>query len=124
MGFKTYMYLKKWRVLDRGGVDMYAVIKTGGKQYKVEEGFTIKVEKLNNEVGDKVNFDEVVLLSNDGDITVGKPVIEGASVSGTVLEQGKNKKVVVYKYKPKKNYSKKRGHRQPYTLVKIDSINA
>lgn len=102
---------------------MYAILETGGKQYKVQEGYTIKVEKLNGAVGDEVVFDQIKLLSDEGKATVGKPVVDGATVKGTVLEQGKDKRVYSYKYKAKKNYAKKKGHRQPYTLVKIDSIN-
>ena len=102
---------------------MYAIIKTGGKQYKVSEGDLVRVEKLNYEVGETVDFEEVLLVSNDGDIKVGSPVVEGAKVSATVEDQNKAKKIVVFKYKPKKQYRKKHGHRQPYTLVKIDSIS-
>ena len=100
---------------------MYAIIKTGGKQYKVSEGDLVRVEKLNYEVGETVDFEEVLLVSNDGDIKVGSPVVEGAKVSATVEDQNKAKKIVVFKYKPKKQYRKKHGHRQPYTLVKINS---
>ena len=102
---------------------MYAIIKTGGKQYKVSEGDLVRVEKLNYEVGETVDFEEVLLVSNDGDIKVGSPVVEGAKVSATVEDQNKAKKIVVFKFKPKKQYRKKHGHRQPYTLVKIDSIS-
>ncbi len=102
---------------------MYAIIKTGGKQYKVSEGDLVRVEKLPYEVGETVEFDEVLLVSNDGDIKVGSPVVEGAKVSATVEDQNKAKKIVVFKYKPKKQYRKKHGHRQPYTLVKINSIS-
>ena len=102
---------------------MYAIIKTGGKQYKVSEGDLVRVEKLNYEVGETVDFEEVLLVSNDGDIKVGSPVVEGAKVSATVEDQNKAKKIVVFKYKPKKQYRKKYGHRQPYTLVKINSIS-
>ncbi len=101
---------------------MYAVIETGGKQFKVSEGDIIKVEKLDVGEGDCVTFDNVLLVSNDDDVKVGKPLVEGARVEGTVLVQGKAKKVIVFKYKPKINYRKKQGHRQPYTRVKIDSI--
>ncbi len=100
---------------------MYAVIETGGKQYKVEEGDTIFVEKIDAEEGDKVNFEKVLFISKEEPI-VGVPYVDGAMVEGTVLEQGKAKKVVVFKYKAKKNYKKKQGHRQPYTKVKIDKI--
>ena len=103
---------------------MYAIIKTGGKQYKVSEGDLVRVEKLAYEVGETVDFDQVLLVSNDGELKVGSPLVEGAKVSATVEDQNKDKKVVVYKFKPKKQYRKKHGHRQPYTLVKIDSISA
>ncbi|MEQ0487496.1 50S ribosomal protein L21 [Anaerococcus murdochii] len=102
---------------------MYAIIKTGGKQYKVSEGDLVRVEKLAYEVGETVDFDQVLLVSNDGDLKVGAPLVEGAKVSATVEDQNKDKKIVVYKYKPKKQYRKKHGHRQPYTLVKINSIS-
>ena len=102
---------------------MYAIIKTGGKQYKVSEGDLVRVEKLNYEVGETVDFEEVLLVSNDGDIKVGSPVVEVAKVSATVEDQNKAKKIVVFKFKPKKQYRKKHGHRQPYTLVKINSIS-
>ena len=101
---------------------MYAIIATGGKQYKVSEGDVIKVEKLNAENGSTVTFDQVVAVS-DGSLKVGENVAN-ATVSATVLEQGKGKKVIVYKYKRKTGYHKKNGHRQPYTQVKIDKINA
>lgn len=102
---------------------MYAVIKTGGKQYKVEENQPIYIEKLDAEAGEKVTFDEVVLVG--GDTTkVGNPLVEGASVEGTVEKSGKQKKVVTYKYKPKKDSHRKQGHRQPYTKVTINVINA
>lgn len=101
---------------------MYAVIKTGGKQYQVEEGDILKIEKLDIEEGTTFDFEEVLLVSKDGDVKVGSPLVEGAKVNAEVLEHGKNKKIVVFKYKPKKGYSKKQGHRQPYTRVKINSI--
>lgn len=101
---------------------MYAIIKTGGKQYKVSEGDLVRVEKLPYEVGDTVEFDEVLLVAGD-EVKVGSPVVENAKVTATVEDQNKDKKIVVFKYKPKKQYRKKHGHRQPYTLVKIDSIS-
>jgi len=103
---------------------MYAIIKTGGKQYRVSEGDVIWVEKLPYEDGAKVSFDEVLLISGDGEIKTGAPVISGVSVDGTVLKNGKTKKVIVFKYKSKKDYRKKQGHRQPFTQVKIEKINA
>lgn len=101
---------------------MYAIIATGGKQYKVSEGDVIRVEKLAAEAGDTVTFDQVVAVS-DGSLKVGKDASK-ASVSATVMDQGKAKKVIVYKYKRKSGYHKKNGHRQAYTQVKIDKINA
>ena len=100
---------------------MYAIIRTGGKQYKVEQGDEILVEKLDAEVGAQVKF-EVLMLSSEEGTTIGTPVVAGASVTAEVLEQGKAKKVVVFKYKPKKNIRKKQGHRQPFTKVKITAI--
>lgn len=101
---------------------MYAVIETGGKQYRVQEGDVVFVEKLDALEGDVVNFDKILILSNDGNINAGKPYVDGAKVEGTVLEQGKAKKIIVFKYKSKKNYRKKQGHRQPFTKVKIEKI--
>ncbi len=101
--------------------DMYAIIKTGGKQYKAEPGKFIDIEKLDVEVKGKVEF-EALMVVEDGNVKVGTPVVEGVKVSGTVLKQDKEKKVIVYKYKPKKDYHKKQGHRQPFTRVLIDTI--
>ena len=102
---------------------MYAIIITGGKQYKVEEGKAIFVEKLDAKQGDKVTFDKVILVSGD-DTKIGTPFVDGAAVEGTVEKQGKEKKVVTFKYKPKKHTHTKQGHRQPYTKVTINKINA
>jgi len=101
---------------------MYAIIATGGKQYKVSEGDVIKVEKLDVETGNTVTFDNVIAVSNES-LKVGADVAN-ATVSATVMEQGRGKKVIVYKYKRKTGYHKKNGHRQAYTQVKIDKINA
>lgn len=101
---------------------MYAIIATGGKQYKVSEGDVIKVEKLDVEKGNTVTFDNVIAVSNDS-LKVGADVAN-ATVSATVIEQGRDRKVIVYKYKRKTGYHKKNGHRQAYTQVKIDKINA
>ncbi|CAM3955250.1 50S ribosomal protein L21 [Catellicoccus marimammalium] len=100
---------------------MYAIIKTGGKQIKVEEGQAIYVEKLNVAAGEKVVFDEVILVGGEN-TKVGTPLVEGATVEGTVEKHGKQKKVVTFKYKPKKHSHRKQGHRQPYTKVMIDKI--
>ena len=101
---------------------MYAIIATGGKQYKVAEGDVIRVEKLGAEAGETVTFDQVLAVSNDG-LKVGEDVAN-ANVTASVIENGKAKKVIVYKYKPKTGYHKKNGHRQQYTKVKIEKINA
>ncbi len=101
---------------------MYAIIATGGKQYKVSEGDVIKIEKIDAEAGATVSFDQVIAVS-DGTLKVGADVAS-ATVSATVMEQGRGKKVIVYKYKRKTGYHKKNGHRQAYTQVKIDKINA
>lgn len=102
---------------------MYAIIATGGKQYKVSEGDVIKVEKLGKEAGETVTFDKVLLVNN-GDVVVGNPTVDNASVSATVVSEGRGKKIIVYKYKRKTGYHKKNGHRQSYTEVKIEKINA
>lgn len=102
---------------------MYAIIETGGKQIKVEEGQTIYIEKLDAEAGETVTFDRVLMVGGDS-VKVGAPTVEGATVTGKVEKQGRAKKVVVFKYKPKKNYHRKQGHRQPFTKVVIDKINA
>lgn len=102
---------------------MYAIIATGGKQYKVSEGDIIRVEKLGVEADEKVTFDQVLLVSGS-DVKVGNPTVSDATVEATVLGNGKSKKVIVYKYKRKTGYHKKNGHRQAYTEVKIDKINA
>ena len=99
----------------------YAIIKTGGKQVKVEVGQAIIVEKINAEAGSEVTFNEVVLVGGDKTV-VGTPVVEGATVVGTIEKQGKQKKVVIFKYNAKKNYHKTQGHRQPYTKIVIKSI--
>ena len=101
---------------------MYAIIKTGGKQYRVQEGDNIFVEKLASDVDSEVVFDQVLAVVNDGDVKVGFPVVEGAKVTAKVLEQGKEKKVLVFKYKAKSDYRRRQGHRQPYTKVVIEKI--
>ena len=102
---------------------MYAVIKTGGKQYRVQQGDVIFVEKLNAQADEAVTFEEVLLVGDGEQSKIGAPVVAGAKVEGKVLAQVKAKKVVVYKYKAKKNERKKQGHRQPYTKVEITAIN-
>ena len=103
---------------------MYAIVKTGGKQYKVSEGDVIYVEKLVADVDSTVELTDVLAIAGDNGITVGSPTVEGAKVVAKVAAQGKAKKVTVFKYKPKKDYRKKTGHRQPYTKLVIEKIEA
>ncbi len=103
---------------------MYAIIESGGKQYKVAEGDVVKVELLPNEVNSAIELDKVIAIENEGQLSIGNPYVAGAKVSATVLEHGKGKKVVVFRYKPKKNIRKKNGHRQPFTALKIEKIMA
>ncbi|WP_282941282.1 50S ribosomal protein L21 [Paenibacillus sp. RC67] len=103
---------------------MYAIIETGGKQYKVQEGDVLFIEKLNVGQGDAVTFDKVLAVSKEGGLVLGAPVVAGASVSAKVEKHGKGEKIIVYKYKAKKNYRRKQGHRQPYTKVVIEKIQA
>lgn len=103
---------------------MYAVIETGGKQYRVQEGDVLKVEKLPVEVGNTVEFDRILTVVNNGDVKIGRPVVEGAKVMAKVLEQDKSKKIIVFKYKAKSNYRRKQGHRQPFTRIVIEKIEA
>ncbi len=103
---------------------MYAIIESCGKQYKVSEGDVVFFEKLDAEEGKKVTFDNVILVSDGKDVKVGTPYVKGCKVEGTVVAQGKGPKIIVYKYKAKKNYRRTQGHRQPYTKVEIKSIKA
>ncbi len=103
---------------------MYAVISTGGKQYKVSEGDVVRVEKLGLEEGETVTFDQVLLVSTDAGVNVGSPLVANATVTAKVSRNGRGKKVIIYKYKPKKTYHKKQGHRQSFTDVVIEKINA
>lgn len=100
---------------------MYAIIATGGKQYRVSEGDVIYIEKIDAQVDSTVSFD-VLLMGNDGDVKIGTPVVEGVKVEGKVVGQIRGEKIVVYKYKSKKNYRRKQGHRQPYTKMEITKI--
>jgi len=102
---------------------MYAVLKTGGKQYKVAEGDVIYIEKLGLSENETYTFNEVLAIGSDDGIKVGAPYVEGATVTAKALKEGRSKKIIVYKYKPKKGYHKKQGHRQPYTKVQIEKIN-
>jgi large subunit ribosomal protein L21 len=103
---------------------MYAVIKTGGKQYRVSPGDSIEVEKLPYEVGDKIELDQVLLVAGGGEPTIGQPLVEGAKVKATVTRQAKGRKVIVFKYRPSKRYRRKKGHRQQLTRLRIDEIVA
>lgn len=103
---------------------MYAIIATGGKQYKVQEGDIIFVEKLDVEANSTVEINDVLAVSKDGKLSFGTPLVDGAKVTATVIKHGKAKKVIVFKYKRKKDYRKKQGHRQPYTQLKIEKIEA
>lgn len=102
----------------------FAVIKTGGKQYKVAEGQKLRVEKLTTEEGGEVVFDNVLMVSDEADLKIGTPVVEGAKVSAKIAKQGRNRKIVVFKYKAKKRYKKKAGHRQAFTELEITKISA
>ena len=102
---------------------MFAIVQIGGKQYKVKEGDIIFVEKLASEEGETVEFGDVIAVSQDSGFTVGTPTIAGASVSATVIKQGKDKKIYVITYKPKKNQKRRLGHRQPHTKIQIQSIS-
>ncbi|MCW2277123.1 50S ribosomal protein L21 [Heliophilum fasciatum] len=103
---------------------MYAIIETGGKQYRVSQGDVIKVEKLNANVGDVVEIDQVFAVGQAGDLKIGTPIVEGAKVLVKVEEQGRGKKLIIYKYKSKKNYRRKQGHRQSFTQVRVEEIRA
>ena len=103
---------------------MQAIIVTGGKQYKVAQGDTLFIEKLEAEAGAEITFDQVLAILNEEKATFGAPTVEGASVVATVVKNGKGKKIRVFKYNPKKGYRKRQGHRQPYTKVQISAINA
>lgn len=103
---------------------MYAIIQTGGKQYRVAEGDVISIEKLDAAQGDAVVFDSVLTVVKDGEVVIGKPLVAGAKVSGKVVAQGKEKKILVFRYKAKSNIRRRQGHRQPFTRVAIEKIEA
>ena len=103
---------------------MYAVVATGGKQYKVEPGEVLRVEKIPGDVGAQVAFDQVLMVGEGESVRIGQPVIDGATVTGHIIEQDKSKKILVFKFKRRKRFRRKQGHRQPYTAVKIDAIDA
>ena len=101
---------------------MYAVVATGGKQYKVAEGDVLRIEKIPGEIGDTVNIDDVLMVADGDQVDIGRPRVENASVNARIVEQGKGKKVLVFKYKRRKRYRRMKGHRQPFTAIKIDNI--
>ena len=103
---------------------MYAIVNTGGKQYKVSQGDILRVEKIPGEIGSPVSFDKVLMFSDGENVNIGQPVLDNVAVKGHIMEQGKAKKIIVFKYKRRKRYRRKRGHRQPYTAIKIDNIEA
>ena len=103
---------------------MYAIMETGGKQYRVQEGDVVFIEKIEGEADSKVTFDKIVLVADDNGVKVGAPYVDGATVEATLLKNGKGKKITVFTYKPKKSEKRKMGHRQPYTQVRIESIKA
>ncbi len=102
---------------------MYAVIKTGGKQYRVAQDDVLKIEKIDGEAGDKIDFDQVLMIGSDGSTTFGEPIISGAKVSAEIIEFGRHRKIIVFKKKRRKNYRRKNGHRQHFTTVKITAIS-
>lgn len=103
---------------------MYAIVKTGGKQYKIHEGDIIRVEKIPGSVGNPISFDKVLMFSDGENVSIGKPALDNVTIKGRIVEQGKNKKIIVFKYKRRKRYRRKQGHRQEYTAIKIDQIEA
>jgi large subunit ribosomal protein L21 len=103
---------------------MYAVVKTGGKQYKVQEGDTLRVEKLAGQVGDTISIDKVLLFADGDDLRIGQPHVDNVAVKAQIVEQGKANKILVFKYKRRKRYRRKQGHRQPFTALKIERIEA
>lgn len=103
---------------------MYAIIETGGKQYRVTEGDVVTVEKLTAEAGETIEFDRVLTVVKDGDVVIGRPLVDGAKVVAKVVDHGKGKKILVFKYKAKSNYRRRQGHRQPFTKVIIEKIEA
>jgi len=103
---------------------MYAVVNTGGKQYKVQKGETLRIEKIPGEVGSSVTFDKVLMVADGENIRVGQPVLENVAVQAQIVEQDKAKKILIFKYKRRKRYRRKNGHRQPFTAIRIDGIQA
>ena len=103
---------------------MYAVVNSGGKQYNVQKGEILKVDKISGDVGNPVTFDRVLMFSDGENVSIGQPLLDGVSVEGHIVEQGKARKIIVFKYKRRKRFRRKNGHRQEFTAVQIDSINA
>lgn len=103
---------------------MYAIVNTGGKQYKIQQGDVFRVEKIPGEIGSSVSFDKVLMFSDGKNVSIGRPVLDHVAVKGHIIDQGKAKKIIVFKYKRRKRYRRKLGHRQQYTAIKIDSIEA
>ena len=103
---------------------MYAVVNSGGKQYKVQKGEILRVEKIPGDVGSEVTFDRVLMFSDGENVSIGQPVLDNVAVKGHIVEQGRAKKIIVFKYKRRKRYRRKQGHRQPYTAIQIDDIEA
>jgi large subunit ribosomal protein L21 len=103
---------------------MYAVVNSGGKQYRVQKGEILRVEKIPGEVGSAVTFDRVLMFSDGENVSIGQPVLDNVAVRGHIVEQGKSKKIIVFKYKRRKRYRRKQGHRQPFTAIQIDAIEA
>lgn len=103
---------------------MYAVVNTGGKQYKVQKGETLRIEKIPGEVGAQVTFDKVLMVADGENVRVGQPLLEKAAVQASIVEQDRAKKIIIFKYKRRKRYRRKQGHRQPYTAIRIDGIEA
>ena len=103
---------------------MYAIVAAGGKQYKVREGEILRIEKISGDVGSPVSFEQVLMVADGDTVSIGRPALEGAAVTARIVEQGKADKLIVFKYKRRKRYRRKQGHRQSYTAVKIDAISA
>jgi len=103
---------------------MYAVVATGGKQYKVREGEVLRIEKIPGEIGADVSFDKILMFSDGENVKIGQPVLDDVAVNGRIVSQGKAKKIIVFKYKRRKRYRRKQGHRQQFTAVQIDNIQA
>jgi large subunit ribosomal protein L21 len=103
---------------------MYAIVKTGGKQYKIQEGDVIRVEKIPGDLDNPISFDRVLMFSDGENVRIGRPSLDEVTVKGHIVEQGKGKKIIIFKYKRRKRYRRKHGHRQQYTAIKIDQIEA